>query len=75
MNNTLYSRPIPQWKGADSLDTSPLSFAAVELENSYLLPQWLAANQVQVGCAVRTEAISVNSGAHDAPYTPLPIAL
>ena len=71
MNNHVYSRSIPQWKGADSLDTAPQPLAVVELENSYLLPQWLAANEVPVGCAMRTSTHLDRPGAHGAPYSPL----
>lgn len=61
MNNDAYSRSIPQWKGADSLDTAPQPLAVVEWEANYLLPQRLTANEVQVGCAARTSTITVNT--------------
>ena len=73
MNNNAYSRSIPQWKGTDSLDTAPQPLAVVEWEGGYLLPQSLAASEIQVGCAVRTRAITVNTGAHGAPYPQLPL--
>lgn len=75
MNNDAYSRSIPQWKGADSLDASPQPLAVVEVEGSYLLPQWLTANEAQVGCAMRTSTHLDRPGAHGAPYPSLPIAL
>ncbi|MBD9482057.1 hypothetical protein IB229_03670 [Pseudomonas sp. PDM14] len=61
MNSNAYSRSIPLWKGVDSLDTSPQSLSVVEVEGSYLLPQWLAANEVQAGCAARTSTRTVNT--------------